>query len=66
MGLQEEEYTFVTVDDNEAMPTDAVVIDVDGEDDFITLSDDTIMLSDTDTMDLFMTDMDGADISVIL
>lgn len=66
MGMQEEEYTFVTVDDNEAMPTDAVVIDVDGEDDFITLSDDTIMLSDTDTMDLFMTDMDGADISVIL
>ena len=64
--MQEEEYTFVTVDDNEAMPTDAVVIDVDGEDDFITLSDDTIMLSDTDTMDLFMTDMDGADISVIL
>lgn len=66
MGMQEEEYTFVTVDDNEAMPTDAVVIDVDGEDDFITLSDGTIMLSDTDTIDLFMTDMDGADISVIL
>lgn len=64
--MQEEEYTFVTLDDNEAMPTDAVVIDVEGEDDFITLSDDTIMLTDTDTMDLFMTDMDGADISVLL
>lgn len=34
--------------------------------DFITLADDTVMLSDTDMMDLYSTDMDGADISFIV
>ncbi len=83
---QEVEYTFVTLDGNDAMPADAVIIDVEegGVDlgdaivvdessiglldhsDFISLADDTVMLSDTDTMDLYSTDMDGADISFIV
>ena len=54
--MQEEEYTFVTLDGNDVMPADAV----------ITLADDTVMLSDTDMMDLYSTDMDGADISFIV
>ena len=79
--MQEEEYTFVTLDGNDVMPADAVIIDVEGGDaividdssiesfdhsDFITLADDTVMLSDTDMMDLYSTDMDGADISFIV
>ena len=84
--MQEEEYTFVTLDGNDVMPADAVIIDVDGggvdlgdaividdssiesfdHSDFITLADDTVMLSDTDMMDLYSTDMDGADISFIV
>ena len=81
--MQEEEYTFVTLDGNDVMPADAVIIDVEGggvdlgdaividdssiesfdHSDFIT---DTVMLSDTDMMDLYSTDMDGADISFIV
>ena len=77
--MQEEEYTFVTLDGNDVMPADAVIIDVEGggvdlgdaividdssiesfdHSDFITLADDTVMLSDTDMMDLYSTDMDG-------
>ena len=64
--MQEEEYTFVTLDGNDVMPADAVIIDVEGggvdlgdaividdssiesfdHSDFITLADDTVMLSD--------------------
>ena len=55
--MQEEDYTFVTLDSDDAILTDAVIVDVDGENDlsdvvmidesidvsdFITLSDDTI------------------------
>ena len=78
--MQEEEYTFVTLDGNDVMPADAVIIDVEGggvdlgdaividdssiesfdHSDFITLADDT------DMMDLYSTDMDGADISFIV
>ena len=84
--MQEEEYTFVTLDGNEAMPADAVLVDVDkldadlseavmvddmdfveGEhEDFITLADDTVMLSDVDTLDLTTTDMNDADITFIV
>ena len=93
--MQEEEYTFVTLDGNDVMPAvitkscafadvlavlpmpagvdldDAIVIDdssIESFDhsDFITLADDTVMLSDTDMMDLYSTDMDGADISFIV
>ena len=28
--MQEEEYTFVTLDGNDVMPADAVIIDVEG------------------------------------
>ena len=64
-----------------AILTDAVIVDVDGENDlsdvvmidesidvsdFITLSDDTIMLSDADMLDTYSTDIDGSDISFIL
>ena len=84
--MQEEEYTFVTLDGNEAMPADAVLVDVDKLDadlseavmvddmdfvevepeDFITLADDTVMLSDVDTLDLTTTDMNDADITFIV
>lgn len=72
--MQEEDYTFVTLDSDDAILTDAVIVGVDGENDlsdvvmidesidvsdFITLSDDTIMLSDADMLD-------GSDISFIL
>ena len=84
--MQEEEYTFVTLDGNEAMPADAVLVDVDNLDanlneaiavdeadfvevehqDFITLADDTVMLSDVDTMDMTVTDMNDGDITFIV
>lgn len=81
--MQEEDYTFVTLDSDEALSADAVVVDVDeGYDlpdavmiddnidmaDFITLSDDTVMLSDTDMVDMdsIDVDMDGSDISFLI
>ncbi|RHJ87843.1 hypothetical protein [Parabacteroides sp. AM08-6] len=79
--MQEEDYTFVTLDTDDAMLSDVVVVDVDGGNDladvvmidenldvsdFITLSDDTIMLSDADMLDTYSTDMDGSDISFII
>lgn len=79
--MQEEDYTFVTLDSDDAILTDAVIVGVDGENDlsdvvmidesidvsdFITLSDDTIMLSDADMLDTDSTDIDGSDISFIL
>ena len=85
----EEEYTFVTLDDNDAFASedsilinmdeavdlgDAVTIDDDDmmnnvhDGDFITLSDDTVILSDSDMLDMYSTDMgmDDSDISFIL
>ena len=79
--MQEEDYTFVTLDSDDAMLTDAVIVDVDGGNDLsdavmidesivasdlITYSDDTIMLSDADMLDTYSTDIDGSDISFIL
>ena len=84
--MQEEEYTFVTLDGNDAMPADAVLVDVDNLDadlseaimmddtdfvevehqNFITLADDTVMLSDVDTLDMTATDMNDADITFIV
>lgn len=45
-----------------------VMIEDDSMDvsDFITLSDDTIILSDTDVHDAFSTDIDGYDISFMI
>ena len=79
--MQEEDYTFVTLDSDDAILTDAVIVDVDGENDqsdvvmidesidvsdYITLSDDTIMMSDAHMLDTYSTDIDGSDISFIL
>lgn len=79
--MQEEDYTFVTLDGDDAILTDAIVVDVnEGNDlsdivmiddnsdisDFITLSDDTVMLSDADVLDTYSTDMDGMDIDFIV
>jgi hypothetical protein len=79
---KENEYTFVTIDDsNEDIMSDAVVIDVDSDSeifaavsidndvemsDFITLADDTIMLSDADMTDIYSVDIDDTDISLII
>lgn len=77
------EYTFVTIDnDANDLQDEAVVIDIDNdgdllaavsidgdamEGDFITLADDTIMLSDSDMTDIISSDIiDDSDISVIL
>lgn len=81
--MQENDYTFVTLDTTEESPLleDVVVVDVDGEDglldavmlddsqattDFITLSDDTVMMPDSDSMDDLSIDVDGIDVSFIL
>lgn len=81
--MQEGEYTFVTVDTDDATWADAVVVDVNDDNalmgvvvldesmdsqDFITLSDETIMLSDADMFDLSSADfdMDGLDITILL
>ena len=77
-SMQEEEYTFVTLDSTDAMPADAVLVDVDNgemelsaaiwvdDTDFITLADDTEMLSDVDTLDMTDTDMFDADITFLV
>lgn len=79
--MQEEDYTFVTLDGDDTLLSEAVIVDVDGGDDlsdivmidenldfsdFITLSDDTIMLSDTDMLDTYSIDIDGSDISFMV
>ena len=79
--MQEKDYTFVTLDSDDAVWTDAVVVDMDespdllgavviDEDvdssDFIMLADDTIMLSDADMLDIDSFDIDGTDISFII
>ncbi len=83
--MDENDYTFVTIDNEENTPllSDAVVVDVDGNDgildavilddvpvdgtDFITLSDDSVIIPDTDDMSDFISiDVEGSDISFIL
>lgn len=81
--LKDTEYSFVTIDnDMDDMQNNAVVIDFDNDGDllaavsidgdamdgdFITLADDTIMLSDLDMTDVISLDIiDDTDISVIL
>ena len=83
--MHENDYTFVTIDNEEDAPliSDAVVVDVDGNDgildvvmlddgpvdgtDFITLSDDSVVMPDSDDMSDFISiDVDGSDISFIL
>lgn len=83
--MYENDYTFVTIDNEEDAPllSDAVVVDVDGNDgildavmlddvpvdgtDFITLSDDSVVMPDSDDVSDFISiDVDGSDISFIL
>ena len=79
--MQEEDYTFVTIDDdNDSYPSDAVIIDVDDDimmeavvidegmesADFITLSDDTVVIMDTDMIDSYSSDISDMDISIII
>jgi hypothetical protein len=78
--MQAEEYTFVTIDDTDSLMSEAVIIDMDNDDgmsefvviddvdtpDFITLSDDTIMLSDADMIDTYSSDISDLDISIII
>lgn len=79
--MQEDDYTFVTLDSNDMMMSDAVIVDVDGENDmaeavmidegvdtsdFITLSDDTDMFGNGEMLDTYSTDIDGSDIAFIL
>ncbi|MDR3142174.1 MAG: hypothetical protein LBU37_10680 [Tannerellaceae bacterium] len=77
--MQAEEYTFVTIDDTDSQFSDAVVIDMDNDDnlsgivfmdedapDFITLSDDTVMLSDADMIDSYSSDISDIDISIMI
>ncbi|MBE6301717.1 MAG: hypothetical protein E7085_07705 [Parabacteroides distasonis] len=79
--MQAGDYTFVTLDSDDVILSDAVIVDVDGENDlsdivmideegynsdFITLSDDTIMLSDADVLDTYSTEIDGSDISFLI
>ena len=47
------------------MVDDMDFVEVEHED-FITLADDTVMLSDVDTLDLTTTDMNDADITFIV
>ena len=64
--MQEDDYTFVTLDSDDIMMSDAVIVDVDGENDmaeavmidegvdtsdFITLSDDTDMFGNGEMLD---------------
>ena len=81
--MHENDYTFVTIDNEEDAPllSDAVVEDVDGNDgildavmlddvpvdgtDFITLSDDSVVMPDSDDVSDFISiDVDGSDISL--
>ena len=79
--MQEDDYTFVTLDSDYIMMSDAVIVDVDGEidmaeaviidegvdaSDFITLSDDTDMFGNGEMLDTYSTDIDGSDIAFIL
>lgn len=83
--MHENDYTFVTIDNEEDAPllSDAVVVDVDGNDgildavmlddvpvdgtDFITLSDDSVVIPDSDDVSDFISiDVDGSDTSFIL
>jgi hypothetical protein len=79
--MQEEEYTFVTIDDTDTLLSEAVVIDMDSDDglwgavvidesidnsDFITLADDTIMLSDADMIDSYTSDISDMDILIMI
>lgn len=80
--MQAEDYTFVTLDSDDTLLSDAVVVDVDDDmdllgaviiddaetADFITIADDSMVLSDADLMDVQTLDIDveGSDISFLI
>ena len=79
--MQAEDYTFVTLDSDDTLMSDAVVFDVDDDvdllgavtidddaADFITIDDDSLLSSDVDMMDVQTLDIDieGSDISFIV
>ncbi len=79
--MHEEDYTFVTIDSDDTLFSDAVIVDMDSDidlqgvvvidesldnPDFITISDDTIMLSDADMIDSYSSDMNDLDISIMI
>ena len=57
---------MVEVDNDQDRDTFVMLDGAQTDADFITLADDTIMLSDLDVMDSFSVDMDDTDISFIL
>lgn len=81
--VQEDDYTFVTIDSDDVLDSNSFIVDMSADDmlldavtiddgisadssDFITLADDTVMMSDSDMIDGYSIDMDGTDISFIL
>lgn len=78
---KEEEYTFVTIDDGDFNDvSEGFIVDVDGElsfdaimldeeqvgSDLITLSDDTVFMTDADVIDMSTMDLDDSDASFML
>ena len=69
--MQAEDYTFVTLDSDDTLMSDAVVVDVDDDVDLlgaVTIDDDSLLSSDVDMMDVQTLDIDieGSDISFIV
>ena len=69
--MQAEDYTFVTLDSDDTLMSDAVVVDVDDDVDLrgaVTVDDDSLLSSDVDMMDVQTLDIDieGSDISFIV
>ena len=78
---KEEEYTFVTIDDGDFNDvSEGYIVDVDGElsfdaimldeeqvgSDLITLSDDTVFMTDADVIDMSSMNLDDSDVSFML
>ena len=78
---KEEEYTFVTIDDGDFNDvSQGFIVDVDGElccdaimlddeqvgSDLITLSDDTVFMTDADVIDMSAMNLDDSDVSFML
>ena len=80
--MREEDYTFVTLDSEDTLLSDAVVVDVEEDgglldavmiddadqdmSDFIVLSDDTVLLSDAGMLNIDSMSLDNTDISFLV
>lgn len=60
--MQEEDYTFVTLDSDDAILTDAVIVDVDGENDL----SDVVMIDESIDVSDFITLSDLSDDTIML